>query len=97
MIDVILNQVSQYLYPEYVITVIVVTALVRYIFKGIDGAIHPKWITLFVGIVLGLVGFAWRTFAAADVSVFKVLISFGVATLGYDYFWKPIKDKFFTK
>lgn len=93
MIDEILNQINHYLYPEYVVAVIIITALVRWLFKGIDIAIHPKWITLFVGVVLAILGFAWKTFAQEEYKIFKVLISFGVSTLGYDYFWKVIKDK----
>lgn len=88
----IFNQINLYIYPEYVVAVIVITALVRYLFYGIDKAIHAKWITLVIGVVLGVVGYALKTLASEQYDFFKVLISFGVSTLGYDYLWKVIKD-----
>lgn len=88
----ILQQINNYLYPEYVVAVIVITALVRKLFYGIDQVIHPKWITLIIGVILGVVGYAMKTLQEEQYDVFKVLISFGLSTLGYDYFWKVITD-----
>lgn len=90
--DPILIPINTYIYPEYVLAVILFTALVRYMFYGIDNVVHPKWITLIVGLILGVAGYAIKTLQGEQYELFKVLISFGLSTLGYDYFWKVVKD-----
>lgn len=93
MIDAILNEISRYTYPEYILAVLFTTALVRWLFTGIDRAIHPKWITFIVGVVLA----GLRMLHPGEIEIFKVIVSFALATISYDYCWKIIKDKFFTK
>lgn len=92
MIESMIGALSTYVYSEYVIAVIVITALVRKMFSGIDYAIHPKWVTLVVATILGMIGYAFRTLSHQEYELFKVLTSFGVSCLGYDYLWKPIQD-----
>lgn len=91
--EAIFDTISQYVYPGYMVAVIISTALVRSLFKGIDYSIHPKWVTLVVASILAIVGYALKAFMAESYSVFKVINSFGLACLGYDYFWKVVKDK----
>lgn len=93
MIDQIILSITQYFYIEYVFAVLVLTACVRGFFPGINTAIHPKWITLYVGVLLGVVGYVLKIFSDQQFHIFKVITSFGAATLGYDYFWKVLKDR----
>lgn len=91
--ETILQTINEYIYPEYVVAVVLITALVRSMFKGIDYAVHPKWITLAVAVIMAIVGYAFKAMMNEPYQVFKVITSFGLACLGYDYFWKVIKDK----
>ena len=89
------TQITEYIYPGYVIAVIFATTWIRWVFPEIDKIIHPKWITLFTAAVLGVVGFVFKMYPGENFNVFKCVISFGVATLGYDYIVKVVKDKLF--
>jgi hypothetical protein len=94
MIDSLISSLHHYFYIEYILAVVLITATVRSLVKGLDNSLHPKWITLVVGIVMAIVGYVVKTFTYEAFSVFKVIGSFGAATIGYDYFWKVLKDSF---
>ena len=49
----IIANIEQYFYLEYALSVWALTALVRYVFKGIDWSIHPKYTTLMVALIMG--------------------------------------------
>ena len=93
MFETILANIEQHFYPGYAVAVWGVTSLIRWLFNGIDRSIHPKWVTLVVGLVLGLGGFAWYTLNGIDFDFFKAVTSFAIATISYDYFGKPLFDK----
>lgn len=93
MMEAIIQSINEYVYPAYMVAIVLMTALVRHLFKGIDYSIHPKWVTLIVAAILAVVGFAFRALMNESYEIFKVLNSFGLACLGYDYFWKVIKDR----
>lgn len=76
---------------DYCIALIVLTEVVKYLFTGITKAIHPKFITLFLAIVLAAIFIAIR--GMDEFNLYKYLISFGVAVLTYDYAIKIFKDK----
>lgn len=83
-------EIHQYLYIEYTIAVVVVTELLRYLVSGIDRRIKPRYLTAVLGLLLGVIG--WYMYEGID--LWKAIISFSIAIIGYQYFWKPIKEKF---
>ncbi len=91
------TEITNYLYPGYVIAVIFATTWIRWVITDIDKIVHPKWVTLIVATILGLVGFVFNLYPGEHFDAFKCVISFGVATLGYDYIVKVVKDKLFPK
>ena len=80
---------DRFTFPEYIIAVIVFVEVIKAFVKP---SIHPKWVTLIVAIVCAVVQI-WLDPAAHITSWWKLLISLGIAVVGYDYLIKPIKDK----
>lgn len=76
-----------YVYPELILGIIVITELYKHLFPN---RLHPKWLTLLFAVAGALLEVAFRP---EPVNIWYLVISFGVAVLGYDYFYKPIKDK----
>lgn len=76
-----------YTYPEFIAAVIIMVELIKYL---ANPKLHPKWITLVVAIMCAVIELAVR---GHGVNVWFLVISLGVAVLGYDYIIKPIKDK----
>ena len=85
-----------YIYPEYTLAIIVLTEVIKRAFSELDH--HPKWTGLGVGIVLGILGAMIKLEVQHEsIDFFKMVLSFGVSVIGYDYFWKPVKDRFTKK
>jgi hypothetical protein len=93
-------ELSKYIYWEYSLAVLIITDVIRVLTKNIQTPFmqkiivnFPKWITLFVAIILAVCD--WLVFSkGTQFHFFQFTISFGVAVLGYDYVWKLIKDQF---
>lgn len=85
---------SDYIYPQYVVCIMIISELIK---KSLSEAfIHAKWITFGVAFVFGVVGVIIQLdLLHQEVDFFRMVTSFGVACLGYDYVIKPIKDKYF--
>lgn len=91
---------SKYIYWEYSLAVIIITDMVKLLFKKVDWKFiqtimrdNPKWITLMVAVTLSILD--WFIFSTGQAfHFFQFVISFGIAVLGYDYIFKLIKDQF---
>lgn len=79
---------ERFTFPTYIIAVTVAVELIKALAKP---KVNPKWITLAVAFLAAVVQIMFDNTATVD-SWWKLLISFGIAVLGYDYFLKPIKD-----
>ena len=77
----------EYTYPGYIIGVVVIVELIKHFFTP---KLHPKWITLLVAIAGAVVELLIHRY---ELDAWKLIISLGIAILGYDYIYKPIKDK----
>jgi hypothetical protein len=81
---------NPFIYVEYTIAVILFTELLK-----MKTGLHAKWVSLVVGVVFGLLGVFLKLFILAEgVQVWKLLISFAVANVFYDYVLKVIYDRF---
>lgn len=79
---------ERFTFPTYIIAVTVIVELIKALAKP---RFNPKWITLAVAIVGAVIQIVFDPNATVD-SWWKLLISLGIAVLGYDYFLKPVKD-----
>lgn len=89
----LLNFLHPYVYPEYVLCVIVLVELIKWLIPDIDKLIRIRWLTLVVAIILLIVG----SKVHATYNWWVGISSFGFANMGYTYFWEPLKDRFFKK
>jgi hypothetical protein len=81
---------DQYIYLEYFLAVILMTELLkRYINTQI---IHIKWLTLVVAVGLAPVEYLITKMGGNVIDYWKLVISFSVSVISYDYAWKVIKD-----
>jgi len=82
------------IYLEYIIGVVMVTEILKTYLPKPKSEFwsHPKWLTLFIGIGLGIVDAQYRLTTADGLNYSKLITSFGIATLSYDYIVKIIKD-----
>jgi hypothetical protein len=91
---------AKYIYWEYSLAVLILTEVFRALIKGINTKFvrfivseHPKWLSLFVAIVLAVLD--WIVFSSGQAfHLWQFVMSFGVAVLGYDYVVKLVKDQF---
>lgn len=85
---------SRFIYPEYTAGVIAVTEALRQYFPGyIRYLKHPKYLTLVVSLFLGAIGiYVHQELLKDAASIYKMLISFAVAKIIYDYAVKIAKD-----
>lgn len=80
---------NPFIYVEYTIAVILFTELLK---KKLG--VHAKWTSLIVGVVFALMGIFLRTIVLHEgVNVWKLIISYSVANVFYDYVLKVIIDK----
>ena len=88
MIDIL-----NHIYIEYTLAVIMTTELLKRALNEAD--LHPKWITAIVAFVLGIVGVMIKLEVQKEaIDFWRMLTSFGVSIIGYDYLFKPIADRF---
>jgi hypothetical protein len=94
------SDLLKYIYIEYSISVIIVTELARLFLKKIKtkatqylAVEEPKWLTLVVAALLSVADYIFIS-KGDSFNFYQSLISFGCATLGYDYVIKLIKDTF---
>lgn len=89
-------ELVKYIYWEYTIAVMFLTEGVMQLIKNTRlqwiVTAHPKWITLIVA-VLCAVG-DWIFIDRGEPNYYQILISFGLAVIGYDYGLKLLKDLF---
>lgn len=92
---------SKYIYWEFSVAVLFGTELIRFYLSKIHGVRfidyisikEPKWVTLFVAIILGVLD--WLFIGGMNsFHPYQKIISFAIAVLGYDYVWKIFKDQF---
>lgn len=87
MIDVLNNP---FLYVEYTIAVILFTELLKQ-----KTGMHYKWVSLIVGLVFAIIGVFLKVIVLHDgVNVWKIITSYAVANVFYDYVLKVIYDRF---
>jgi hypothetical protein len=85
-----------YIYVEYTVAVVIMTELLKRAVSEMD--YHPKWIGGAVALVLAGIGIFLKLIVFhTQVEFFKLVTSFGVSVLAYDYLIKPIKDKLLSK
>lgn len=94
------SDLLKYIYIEYSLAVIIVTELARLFLRKIKtkatqylSVEEPKWLTLIVASLLSVADYLLVS-KGDSFNFYQSLISFGVATLGYDYVIKLIKDTF---
>lgn len=91
LINFILNSLNPYLYIEYTFAIILVTQLVKKAFNEVNW--HPKWTTFWVTFVLGVLGAIIKLSVQHDqIDAFKLINSFAIACLAYDYVVKVFID-----
>ena len=79
---------ERFTFPIYIVAVTVIVEMIKAVVKL---NINPKWITLAVAVICAIIQIIFDDAATVE-SWWKLVISFGVAVLGYDYFIKPVKD-----
>lgn len=91
IIHFIINSLSPYLYIEYTIAIILFTQLVKKAFNELQW--HPKWTTFWVTFILGVLGAIIKiSYQHETIEPFKLINSFALACLAYDYLIKVILD-----
>lgn len=79
---------KEFTFPVYIVAVTVIVEMIKALAKP---KVNPKWITLAVAVICAVIQIIFDDSATVE-SWWKLVISFGVAVLGYDYFLKPLKD-----
>lgn len=87
-------RLTDFLYLEFAVAVVLVTELVRYMVKGIDSKIAPRWLSLIIATLLSVAAFYYYKSVIAE-HLWKSISSFSLSILAYDLIWKPIKKKIF--
>ena len=90
-------ELAKYIYWEYSLAVMFVSEMFKTLLKDIPGKFiqtivvtQPKWLTLIVAIALGIGD--WVFIDHGTPNYYQLIISFGLAVLGYDYGLKLLKD-----
>lgn len=88
-------KILDYIYIETILMIIVFSEVFK---KYVPtGRLHPKWQTLIVAVLVGGIGYGFKElFFSQPLDLTKYILSIGFSNLAYDYFWKPIRDKFIT-
>ena len=88
---------SKYIYWEYSLAVLLFSELVKMLLKNVQlkwiqeiVVVNPKWLTLIVAVILGVGD--WVFIDRGEPNYYQLIISFGLAVLGYDYGLKLVKD-----
>lgn len=85
---------TDFLYLEFAVAVVLVTELIRFLVKGIDKRVAPRWLSLFVAVLLSVAAFYYYHSEIAT-HLWKSISSFALSILAYDLIWKPLKKKIF--
>ena len=89
---------TPYVYPPFILVSYAVVEWLRYQFDGIDNRIKPKHLTAVIGIVVGIgCYFLELKIEGVDIGFVRLLISYLVMTILYEYVIKPLKEKFLPK
>jgi hypothetical protein len=87
----------KYIYWEYTVAVLFFTEVFKLLFKDTSNNFlkriavdNPKWLTLILAVVIGIGD--WVFIDRGEPNYYQLLISFGLAVLGYDYGLKIFKD-----
>lgn len=87
----------KYVYWEYSIAVLFFTEMFKMLLKDLPNiwvqrvvVINPKWLTLIIAVILGIGD--WIFIDRGAPNYYQILISFGLAVIGYDYGLKLFKD-----
>ncbi len=83
---------TELIYFEFAVAVVLVTELIRYLVKGIDKRIAPRWLSLFIAIILSVAAFYYYQSVISE-HLWKSISSFAISIMGYDMIWKPLKKK----
>jgi hypothetical protein len=90
IIQQLFGALSEYIYVEYFVAVILLTEMCkRYVPPQ---RIHVKWMALVIAGVLAPVEYFVTQMTGAPIQWWKLIISFSLAVISYDYVWKSIKD-----
>jgi len=81
--------ILDFFYPSLSMGIVLVTYIVKQAIK----TTHPKWITLAVAALEGIIHF----FVYQETEVWKVVNSLGIAIIFYDYIVKAAMDTFQAK
>ncbi len=81
-------ELFNYMYWELTIGIVVVTMVLNKMLQ-LRKLVHLKWVTFIIASFGGVVHYLTHH----DSSVWKIVISVGIATLAYDYVVKVITDK----
>lgn len=93
-------ELSKYIYWEFSLAVLFATEFFRFYISKLPGKFvgyisvkEPKWITLGVASLLGVLD--WLVIGGMNsFHPYQKIIAFAIAVLGYDYVWKIFKDQF---
>ena len=90
--------VTDNIYVPYLFVVWLIVEWLRYQFDGIDQRVKPKHLTAIIGIVTGIGLWLLERYGEGVVIPFsKMVVSYFVTTIMYEYMIKPIKEKLFPK
>jgi hypothetical protein len=90
--------ITEYVYLPYLLIVWLIVEWIRYQFDGIDNRIKPKHLTAIVGVFTGLSTWLLEKYGeGVTIPITKLLISYFVTTILYEYLIKPVKEKLFPK
>jgi len=90
----IIEFIERYTIPEYIAAVIIAVDVLK-IFVKLN--LNPKWITLAVAVVFAIIHVVFFMNEVTSNTWWKLVNSFGIAVLLYDYGVKPIKDLIITR
>lgn len=81
---------NPFIYVEYTVAVILFTQLLK-----AKTCLHAKWTSLIVGLVFAAVGIVLKVIVLHEgMGVWKLITSYSVANVFYDYILKVITDRF---
>lgn len=89
--------VVENVYPPMILVCYIAVEWLRYQFPKIDTKIKPKHLTLVVGVIVAASSFYLETLEGVTLDIKKLIVTYFVMTIAYEYVIKPIKEKFFPK
>lgn len=92
MLEIIFGFLYKFIYPEYTLAVIGLTEMVKFMVK--KERVHPRYVTLAVGLVLGVVGVLTGHLKVDSENIMRVVNSFAMSGLLYTYVIRMIRARF---